>query len=309
MRRRHLLIGPLALGVAAFGALLSGTPQDKPSFGPNNKLQQPEISFPTWHWLSGVLGVIAELAGPGVGLRRHARTREPGALLFSKRPVYQNESQEQRLVSGLKSRSPEAFDELVNRHARRLFAVAMRILRNAQDAEDCVQETFLRAFQSISSFREQSSLSTWLYRIATNRALSKLRKERGIPVVAVEDYLPQFVEGEHATIVRDWRQLPDQALQSRELIAHLERFIAELPEHHRIPYILKDLEELSEAEVSRILGLPKTTIKMRVHRARLVIRSRLEEHLLGPAQPSRQASGFRPPANNPESGAGALNRG
>lgn len=198
-------------------------------------------------------------------------------------PDFHSNRKEQGLVSRLKSRSPGAYDELVNQYARRLFSVAMRILRDAQDAEDCVQETFLKVFQSISSFREQASLSTWLYRIATNRALSKLRKERRNPVVAVESYLPQFVDGEHATVVRDWSRLPEAALLRRELTDHLERFVAELPEHYRIPYILKDLEKLSEAEVSETLGLPVSTIKNRVHRARLVIRARLDEYLLGPA--------------------------
>ena len=217
----------------------------------------------------------------------------------SQNPASRSDSEEQRLAAGLQMGSPEAFDELVDRHARRLFSVAMRILRNAQDAEDCVQETFLKVFQSISSFRGQASLSTWLYRIATNQALTKLRKERGNPVVDVESHLPKFVLGEHLTVVRDWSQLPDLALQTKELTENLERFIAELPEHYRIPYILKDMEKLSEAEVSEALGLPKTTIKNRVHRARLVIRSRLEEHLLGPAPSMPAGIGSGSPAAFP----------
>lgn len=198
-------------------------------------------------------------------------------------PKSHTDRKEQRLVDRLKSHSPGAFDELVGRYAGRLFSVAIRILRDPQDAEDCVQETFLKAFESISSFREQASLSTWLHRIATNQALSKLRRQRRNPVVAVETYPTRFANGDHASYVPDWNRLPEALLLRRELSDHLQRLVSELPQHYRVAYTLKDLEKLSEDEVSRTLGLPITTIKNRVHRARLVIRAGLEELLLGPA--------------------------
>ncbi|HSR50211.1 MAG TPA: sigma-70 family RNA polymerase sigma factor [Acidobacteriota bacterium] len=192
------------------------------------------------------------------------------------------DDREQILVERLKRRSSQAFDELVSCHGHRLQGVAMRILRNAQDAEDCVQETFLKAFQSISSFRGQASLSTWLYRIATNLALSRLRKKRRTPLVDVDSRLPDAC-ARHPSAVRDWSRMPETALLRRELADQVRKLIAELPETYRLPYVLKDLEKLSESEVCQALGLPKSTIKSRVHRARVFIRSELKERRLGPA--------------------------
>lgn len=195
------------------------------------------------------------------------------------------------LVARLKRRSPRAFDELVAGHARRLQSVAMGILQNAQDAEDCVQETFLKAFQSISGFRGQASLATWLYRIATNLALSKLRKARRNPVVDWESDQSR-VRGRHPTAIQDCSQLPETALFGRELADQVQGLINQLPRNYRMPYILKDLEKLTEAEVSQTLGLSKSAVKSRVHRARVFVRSRLEERRLGPESANLAASAW-----------------
>lgn len=179
------------------------------------------------------------------------------------------------LVEGLKQQSPEAFEELVDRYAPQLYSVSLRILRNPQDAEDALQETFLQVFQSVHKFREESSLFTWLYRIVSNKALEKLRSQGQREVVSIEPYLPHFESGQLVDQVRDWRQQPD--LNIKELAQFLERCIEELPEENRIAYILKDVEKLSEEQVCDILRLSKPTMKNRVHRARLVIRKRVED--------------------------------
>lgn len=200
-----------------------------------------------------------------------------------------DQAPESALVARLKRRSPEAFEELVALHARRLQSVAMGILHNAQDAEDCVQETFLKAFQSISGFRGKASLSTWLYRITTNLALSQLRKERRNRVVDMESDLPA-AHDRHPASVRDCSSIPETALLGRELADQVQKLINQLPEHYRKPYILKDLEKRTEAEVSRTLGLSKSAIKCRAHRARVFVRSRLEKRRLGPAPSNLAAS-------------------
>jgi RNA polymerase sigma-70 factor (ECF subfamily) len=187
---------------------------------------------------------------------------------------------EQDLVRRLKDKSPEAFEELVAHYARRLYSVSMRLLRNPQDAEDAVQETFFNVSQSIDTFREESSLYTWLYRIVTNQALAKLKQQRRRSVVPIEPYLPRFEQGKHADRILDWRQVPDSVLSSQQLSEFFETCIDELPEEFRLAYILKDIEKLPEDEVSKILGVTKSTVKNRVHRARLVIRRRVEEYFL-----------------------------
>lgn len=187
---------------------------------------------------------------------------------------------EHELVRRLKDKSPEAFEELVTQYARRLYSVSMRLLRNPQDAEDAVQETFLNAYQSIDTFREESSLYTWLYRIVTNQALAKLKQQHRRPAISIEQYLPRFEQGQHAEMILDWHKIPDSVLSSQELSEFFEKCIDDLPEEFRLAYLLKDVEKLSEDEVSHILGVTKFAMKNRVHRARLVIRKRVEEYLL-----------------------------
>lgn len=185
---------------------------------------------------------------------------------------------DQMLVTQLKERSAGAFEELVRTYGRRLYSASFRIVRNQQDAEDAVQETFLKVFRSIDSFRGQSSLYTWLYKILTNESLMKVRERSKGEVVDIDSYLPQFEYGQHTGSIQDWTGFPDLALESKELAEFFEQCIDELPEPYRLPYILKDVEKLSEDEVCQILDLSRAAMKNRVHRARLVIRQRMEEH-------------------------------
>lgn len=185
---------------------------------------------------------------------------------------------EQLLVQRLKRGAPDAFEELVRNYARRLYHVAFRLLRNAEDAEDAVQETFLNVFQAIQDFRQDSSLYTWLYRIVSNQSLLKLRQQGQRQLVPIEPYLPHFEQGQHSEKILNWNDVPDLPLRTRELSEFFERCIDELPEDHRLAYLLKDVEKLSENEVAEILGVSIATMKNRVHRARLVIRKRVQDH-------------------------------
>ena len=189
---------------------------------------------------------------------------------------------EETLVENLKQKSSEAFEELVAKYARPLYGVSYRILRNPQDAEDAVQETFLQVFQSIHKFRGESSLFTWLYRIVSNQAVAKLRRQGQRKIVPIEPYLPRFESGRLVDQMRNWRKEPDLGLQAKELEQFFEKCIDELPDEYRMAYILKDVEQLSENQVCEILGLGKSTTKNRVHRARLVIRKRIEERFFSP---------------------------
>lgn len=191
---------------------------------------------------------------------------------------------EQALVRRLQQGSPAAFEELVEKYARRLYSVSLRILRNKQDAEDAVQEAFLKVFESIDSFREDATLYTWLYKIATNQSLMKVRERSKKQVVSIETYLPRFEYGQHTETIEDWKALPDLALETKELEEFFERCLDELPEEYRLAYILKDVEKLSEEDVCRILDVSKAAMKNRVHRARLVIRKRIEENFFRPGR-------------------------
>lgn len=186
---------------------------------------------------------------------------------------------EAALLDKLRDRAPEAFEELVREYGSRLLSVSLRILRNKEDAEDAVQNAFAKVFQSIDSFRGDASLYTWLYRIVKNESLMKIRETSRVQVVDVEEFLPRYEHGQHRDSIQDWTHFPDLRLETKELASFYEQCIDELPEPYRMAYILKDVEKLSEDDVCRILELKKGAMKNRVHRARLVIRKRVEQFL------------------------------
>jgi RNA polymerase sigma-70 factor, ECF subfamily len=184
---------------------------------------------------------------------------------------------ERQLVEQLSGNPAEAFEVLVRRYGRRLHAIGYRILGDVQDAEDVVQETLLKVFESIHTFRSDASLYTWLYRIATNFALTRLRKERRHETLPIEPYLPQYNHGQHVGEIEDWSHLPDEEASAAELSRFFQQCLGELPEDYRVAYILKDIEKFSEEEVAEILNVTKAAMKNRVHRARVVIRQRIQE--------------------------------
>lgn len=196
---------------------------------------------------------------------------------FSKNGSNRIDRKEQSFVKRLRRKSPQAFEELIQTYACRLYSVGMRVLDNPEDTEDVVQETFLKASQSIKSFREESSLYTWLCRIMINQSLMKLRQIRKHRLVPIEPYLTRFEQDQDSQPIGASTQ-PDLMLDGRELAEFFEKCIIELPQNYRSPYILKDVEKLSEDQVCEALQIPKSVMKNSVHRARLVIRKRVENH-------------------------------
>ena len=174
--------------------------------------------------------------------------------------------------------SPKTFEEAVDRYGPRLHSVSLRILKNPQDAEDAVQDTFLKAFQSIGSFRGESSLYTWLYRIVQNQSLVKLRQRRQRKLMPIEPCLRGFEQGNHTQSLPALGQAPDRDLYTRQLVEFLDKCIRGLPRSYRRAYVLKDVEKLSEDQVCQILGISKAAMKNRVRRARLAIRKRVKGH-------------------------------
>lgn len=170
-----------------------------------------------------------------------------------------------------------AFEELVNRHERRLYRLAMNILRQREDAENVVQTTFLKVLEHLSGFREEASFSTWVTRIATHAALNVLRKRRGLPTVSLEgsQWLSEDGEIAHPEYIADWRGDPAKTVERDELRGILAEEIDGLSEKHRIVFVLRDIEGLSVAETAETLGLSEANVKVRLLRARLQLREAL----------------------------------
>jgi RNA polymerase sigma-70 factor (ECF subfamily) len=167
---------------------------------------------------------------------------------------------------------PAAFGELVRRHQDRLFNTVFRMVDNAEDAQDIVQEAFLNAYQSLESFKGDSLFFTWLYRIAVNTAISFKRKKR----VMVRIDGPG---GETVLEPLDQSELtrPGHAMEQAEQEQRIQRALGRLSPEHRAVLVLKDMEGQKYEEMAEALGVPIGTIRSRLHRARLELREVLEQ--------------------------------
>jgi RNA polymerase sigma-70 factor (ECF subfamily) len=178
------------------------------------------------------------------------------------------------LVGRLRAGDKAACAECVERYSPGLYRLALRLMQNEAEAEDVLQETLLSAFKSIGSFEGRSELSTWLYRIAYNTAMMRLRR-RQPETVSVEE---TEMAGEGAIVptqLFDWCCLPERDFDTDEAKAELEQAIRELPEKLRAVFTLRELEGLSTEETAAALDVSIEVVKTRLHRARLWLRERL----------------------------------
>jgi RNA polymerase sigma-70 factor (ECF subfamily) len=191
------------------------------------------------------------------------------------------------LVTRAKAGDLGAFEELANRHERQIYSLAFRILQNPQDAEDVTQQAFLSAIENLPKFREESSFSTWLHRIATFAALKVIRKRKGLDTVSLEAATePQegYDSIPHPEYIADWQQSPEQLVERNETQRLLDAALAQLDEKHRLVFLLRDVEGLSVAETAAALGLSEPNVKVRLLRARLQLREQLTQTLGDPAR-------------------------
>jgi RNA polymerase sigma-70 factor (ECF subfamily) len=190
------------------------------------------------------------------------------------------------LVQRAKAGDLDAFDALTTRHERRVYSLAMRMLRQEQDAEDVTQQTFLSVVEHLDRFRGESSFTTWLLRIATHAALRIIRKRKGLDVVSLEEATEPTDHSDtipHPEFIADWRQSPEQLVETREIQRLLDEALARLDEKHRVVFLLRDVEGLSIKETAEALGLSESNTKMRLLRARLQLREQLTKTLGDPA--------------------------
>ncbi len=191
------------------------------------------------------------------------------------------------LVQRAKAGDLDAFEALANRYERRVYSLALRMLRHEQDAEDITQQTFLSALENLGTFRGEASFSTWLLRIAAHAALKVIRKRRGLPTVSLEEATEETNDSDaipHPEYIADWRQSPDELVHQRELQRLLDDALAQLDEKHRLVFLLRDVEGLSIKETADALGLSEANTKVRLLRARLQLRELLTRTLGDPAR-------------------------
>jgi len=189
---------------------------------------------------------------------------------------------EAELLEALSAGDPAAYRQLVELNSANVYSVALKLLGDEQEAEDVLQETFLSAFEAIDRFEGRSKLSTWLYRIAYNASLMRLRKRGQMTTFSLDRPLgaEDVPEGPISHHLVDWSAVPDDQLLTAEARQEMDRAIAELPESLRSAFVLRDIQGLSGAETAEILGVTVQAVKNRLHRARLRLRDRLSGYFV-----------------------------
>jgi RNA polymerase sigma-70 factor (ECF subfamily) len=188
-----------------------------------------------------------------------------------------SETDEAKFLEALRGGDRSAFAELVEKYSAQVYRLALKILNDPQDAEDVLQETFIKAFHSLASFEGRSRLSTWLYRIAVNEALMLVRKRK--PDVVLIDQEKEDDEGQTEPVeIVDWCCLPEADLLSSESRKFLDQAIDTLSPALRAVFLLRDVEGLSVRETAETLNISEVAVKTRLMRARLKLREALSAY-------------------------------
>ena len=183
-------------------------------------------------------------------------------------------------LQALRAGDRDEFSRLVEQYSANIYRLALRMLDQPQDAEDVLQETFLKAYRGLKNFDGRSRLSTWLFRIATNEALMLLRKHK--PEFVSIDEPVETEEGEQEPVqIVDWCCLPEGEMMSKEARQHLNEAAERLPHNLRVVFLLRDIEDLSTQETAEVLGLTETAVKTRLSRARMRLREDLSGYFGG----------------------------
>jgi RNA polymerase sigma-70 factor (ECF subfamily) len=204
---------------------------------------------------------------------------------------------EQTLLERLRAGDEAAYEQLVRTFGGRMLSVALGILRNEDDARDAVQSAYLSAFRSLPGFEGNCQLATWLHRIVVNAALMKLRSRRRRPEESIEDLLPAFMDDGHHVQQFSRNDLPaDHLLEQEQTRVVVRTCIAQLPEHHRMILLLRDIDDLSTGEVAAQLGITPNAVKIRLHRARQALATLLRREFQAAPAARGKAVGNRVPA-------------
>jgi RNA polymerase sigma-70 factor (ECF subfamily) len=194
------------------------------------------------------------------------------------------------LLTQLRAGDDDAFTDLVRANTGRLLAVARRMLRQEQEAQDAVQEAFVCAFKALGSFEGHCRLSTWLHRIAVNACLMRLRRRERKPEESIDTFLPAYqADGHTVEQFEKWDDSALSRLEREETRALVRRAIDRLPETYRTALLLRDIEELDSDEAAELLGITPNALKIRVHRARQALRTLLQPHFGGTGETRRAA--------------------
>jgi len=188
---------------------------------------------------------------------------------------------ENALVAEARAGNAESFATLINQYDRHIYRLALNITGNQEDAEDVLQESFLKAYSNLDRFQGDSRFYTWLVRIAVNEALMKLRKRRGASWVSLDEPVETNDRSLMPREIEDWADNPEQSYAKAELQDILNQAVEKLEPQFRTVFVLRDVEDFSTEETAKMLGLSVPAVKSRLLRARLRLRERLNKYFKG----------------------------
>jgi RNA polymerase sigma-70 factor (ECF subfamily) len=195
--------------------------------------------------------------------------------------VDDNTTVDERLVERLRARDQAAVSDLADRYSARIRQLALRYVKNADDAEEVVQDVLLKVYQKIEAFRGDAALSSWIYRITFNTAMSRLRALRGSRAADAgrDAGRAESTDGDVLSPrdIADWSSLADDEVMRAQLRRKLVQALSDLPPIYRVPVLLRDIHGLSTEEASAVLRVKDQTLKSRLHRGRMILRDRLAE--------------------------------
>ena len=185
---------------------------------------------------------------------------------------------EAQIIASIVRGEIHLFHDLIRPYERSVYAMVLSMLQNEADAEDAAQEAFLKAYRNLAMFRAESKFSTWLISIALNEARSKLRQKKSVKIESLD---AGSEEDGHVSpaILRDWREVPSEALERKEVRQMIQLAVADLPGIYREIFLLRDVEELSVNESAEALGISVASVKVRLHRARMMLQNTLAPQL------------------------------
>ena len=185
---------------------------------------------------------------------------------------------EAEMIAKILAGDSQLFHELIRPYEHRIYVMALSFLHNEADAEDAAQEAFLKAFRNLSSFRGEAKFGTWLVSITLNEARSRIRSRNTIKMESLDE--PADDQGNISpALLRDWKEIPSEALERKEVRLLLEQAITGLPLIYREVFQLRDIEQLSVNEAAAALGISIAAVKVRLHRARMMLQKKLAPEL------------------------------
>ncbi len=185
---------------------------------------------------------------------------------------------ELQIIASILSGESQHFHDLIRPYERSVYVMALSFLHNEADAEDVAQEAFLKAYRNLNSFRGEAKFGTWLISITLNEARSRLRRNKNLKTESLEE--PPDGQGHVSpALLRDWKEIPSEAVERQEVRLMLQEAVAALPTIYRETFVLRDIQELSILETAEALQVTAVTVKVRLHRARMMLQKTLAPQL------------------------------